>query len=784
MRQKILVILIGLFCAISAYSEIVNVNNVSYDIDADKKTAKVIAKKGGYSGSVNISSFIIHNGISYSVTSIGRSAFEGCTKLNSITIPNSVIRIEYAAFYYCSSLTSVSIPNSVTSIEEYAFLNCSSLTSVTIPNSVTSIKDAAFEGCVKLNSITIPNSVTSIGAAAFEGCAKLNSVTISNGVTRIGWKAFYGCESLTSITIPQSVTAIGDDAFSGCKKLSVRTASYVSLAKSGIPADRITRISQKEALADYTHYNQNQTVAHQKITEPANLIYVEGSMQFTDDTGNKAIDANETCHIRFKIRNDGKGEARGCKAKVTLAGSMNGLTIQSIAIPTIAPQNSVELDIPVSANMQTMDGNVTFTIEITEPNGFGTDPMELTVATKAFVSPYLRIVDYSVTSSSGSTKLEKKRPFNLQLMLQNTQYGLAENIEVELKFPEGVFLVNGEGKTMFASMEGGKAQSIDYEMVVNNNYASDKIPVQVILKEKYGEYAENRTINLEINQMLSSSKLNIEAVEQNNRPEIQLATIGSDVDRNIPKSNVQNKNTFVLIIANENYHSVAPVPFAQNDGRIFHHYCEQTLGIPSRNIHEQANATGNQIKAQINWLRNVVEVFDAPNIIFYYAGHGIPDEDSKSAYILPVDGIITDISTGYKLDDLYSALGDMPAAHITVFMDACFSGSKREDGMLASARGVALKAKTGVPQGNMVVFSAAQGDETAYPNREQQHGMFTYYLLKKLQETEGNVDLKTLGDYVTKQVTQQSLLLNDKKQTPCVTPSAAVGTEWQSWKLK
>ena len=83
-----------------------------------------------------------------------------------------------------------------------------------------------------------------------------------------------------------------------------------------------------------------------------------------------------------------------------------------------------------------------------------------------------------------------------------------------------------------------------------------------------------------------------------------------------------------------------------------------------------------------------------------------------------------------------------------------------------------------------MVFSAAQGDETAYPNREQQHGLFTYYLLKKLQETEGNVGLKELGDYVTKQVSQQSLLLNSKKQTPCVTPSAEVGTEWENWKLK
>ena len=149
-----------------------------------------------------------------------------------------------------------------------------------------------------------------------------------------------------------------------------------------------------------------------------------------------------------------------------------------------------------------------------------------------------------------------------------------------------------------------------------------------------------------------------------------------------------------------------------------------------------------------------------------------------------VDGISTDVTTGYKLDNLYASLGQMSTANVTIFMDACFSGSKREEGMLASARGVALKAKNGVPQGNMVVFSAAQGDETAYPNREKQHGMFTYYLLKKLQSTAGNVTLQDLGDYITTNVRQQSIVLNGKSQTPCVTPSAAVSTSWQMWKLK
>lgn len=308
--------------------------------------------------------------------------------------------------------------------------------------------------------------------------------------------------------------------------------------------------------------------------------------------------------------------------------------------------------------------------------------------------------------------------------------------------------------------------------------------MEIQLSESYGKYAKNAQIPFRFGQVVSTGMTSLLVQGEEQHINITRGSLVSDVDENIPQTDKKNANTFVVIIANENYQQVDGVPFALNDGKIFRQYCEQTLGIPAQHIREQSNATGNQIKAQINWLRTVVEAFDNPNIIFYYAGHGIPDESSKTAYLLPVDGITSDMSTCYKLDDLYATLGNMPADRITVFMDACFSGSKRENGMLASARGVALKAKAGQPQGNMVVFSAAQGDQTAYPYAAKQHGLFTYFLLKKLQETKGDVTLQDLGDFVTANVKQQSVLVNNKMQTPNVTPASAVADNWKNWKLK
>ena len=520
----------------------------------------------------------------------------------------------------------------------------------------------------------------------------------------------------------------------------------------------------------------------QKEVKPAILELVAGSVEFVEPSGNNAIDANEECKIRLSVKNTGIGDGYNCTAKIVAEGATSGVKCSDKKLSVIKVGSTMTVELPIVASMNTIDGKVNLKISVDEPMGFGTDVVELAVDTRKFVSPMLKVVDYTVTGASGGV-LSKKAPFDLQLLLQNVEQGMAENVDVSVSFPQGVYVLGGEEKQQFSKMGAGEAKSLEYSLIVNQNYASNEIPINVTIRERHGRYAESRVVKLQLNQTLASSKIVIDSKAEELK-DIQIASLTSEVDKNIPVTNIQNKNTFAVIIANENYMSVASVPYALNDGNIFREYCVKTLGIPEKQIKYVPNATGNQIKAEVKWLQDICKVFQDAHIIFYYAGHGIPDESSRTAYLLPVDGIGSDVSTGYKLDELYNVLGSIPAENVTVFMDACFSGSKRENGMLVAARGVAIKAKSGQPQGKMVVFSAAQGDETAYPNNEERHGMFTYYLLKKLQETKGEVTLKELGDYIVENVSQQSILLNGKSQTPCVTPSSAIGGVWREWKLK
>ncbi len=233
--KKLLLLLVMTLLPLVASADAVEIDGIYYNLIEKGKIAEVTSNPNKYSGIIEIPESVTYNSDNFSVTSLGKSAFYGCTSLTSITIPTSVTAIGDNAFSRCSGLTSITIPNSVTSIGDSFFSECSGLTSITIPNSVTSIGDYAFWRCTSLTSITIPTSVTSIGSYAIWGCTSLTSITIPTSVISIGYEAFSACSGLTSITIPSSVTSIGTKAFRGCTSLtSITIPSSVTSIGTGV----------------------------------------------------------------------------------------------------------------------------------------------------------------------------------------------------------------------------------------------------------------------------------------------------------------------------------------------------------------------------------------------------------------------------------------------------------------------------------------------------------------------------------------------------------------------
>lgn len=275
--------------------------------------------------------------------------------------------------------------------------------------------------------------------------------------------------------------------------------------------------------------------------------------------------------------------------------------------------------------------------------------------------------------------------------------------------------------------------------------------------------------------------------EQGVRKTSTTVTVGvpvSDVDKDLPVAKNVNGKTFAVIIANENYSMVAPVPMAANDGEMFSKYCKTTLGLPENNVRLYKDASYGTMLRAMRDIKEIASAFAGDiQVIFYYAGHGIPNEATKDAYLLPIDGDGMSTDACYSLKKLYGELGELNARNIVVFLDACFSGSNRDGDMLASARGVVLKPKKEAPKGNMIIFSAASDEETAFPYKEKGHGLFTYFLLKKLKDSKGNANLGELAEYIKTNVKQQSVVVNRKAQTPTVSAAPSMADSWEKLKL-
>lgn len=527
-----------------------------------------------------------------------------------------------------------------------------------------------------------------------------------------------------------------------------------------------------------------------KPIAPANLDI--RSITFSDQMGNSnsILDAGENADIGFDLSNLGQGDAYNMVVEITVIKAVSGIQYnKSQPIGSLNAGKTMAVKLPVSASMLIESGISELQILVKEGNGFDSDPVRISFMTQMFKNPVLAIADHKFTTNEGG-KIKLGQLISLEIVLQNKGQGEASNIKVNFTNPENVFPGN-ETDFHIDVLKPNESQKLVYEFFANKKYTSLDIPIQVKVTESYGKYGTNSTLKVSLEQSLFQTQSVRIKGEREDEVRIDNVSLTSDIDVGIPVSSKVYNNRFALIIGNEDYRkyqtglqSDQNVLYARNDAGVFKEYAVKTLGVPETHAFLLNDATRGQMSRELERIIELVKRTPNAELIFYYAGHGLPDMQTYQGYLIPVDVTASNLRDAISLKDLYVKLASSNASKIYVFLDACFSGGGRGENGLLAARAVKVKPKGEIVQGNIVAFTATSGEEFSLPLKKEAHGLFTYHLLKKLKETQGRVMLGELKMFLEMEIPKSSLLANSMLQTPNFLVSPELDEKWQQWQFQ
>ncbi len=523
-------------------------------------------------------------------------------------------------------------------------------------------------------------------------------------------------------------------------------------------------------------------------TGPANLEISE--VAFSDESGNSnsVLNANEDAEISFTLSNRGSGHARALAADLIPLHPMKGIVLLKKHLGDLFAGQSMRIALPIRGISFLPTGRAELELRVEEENGFDSNPVKVVFNTQQVKIPEISIAEHSFTGIQGET-IGLGQSIFLNVMVHNKGLGEATDIDVEFNTPDKVFPA-AESSFYLDRLQPNETRNIVYEFFANKRYPADVIPIEITITDGHDKFQQIHTLNVTLGESATPTQTITFTGNIDGPVSIEKNAPSSDVDVQIPSTGRVVKNRFALIIGNEDYgkfqtglQSDQNVSFARNDALVFKEYAVNTLGVPEKHTFTLTDATRGQMSREIERLTELAKLTPNAEIIFYYAGHGLPDFETFESYLIPVDIAASNLDDAIKLKDLYSKLASSKASKIIVFLDACFSGGGRGENGLLAARTVKIRPKSAIVEGNIVAFTASSGKEVSLPLYTESHGLFTYYLLKKLQESQGNLTLDELGQHLEQEIPKASLLENGLLQRPQILVSPDLDEKWMSWKF-
>jgi hypothetical protein len=433
---------------------------------------------------------------------------------------------------------------------------------------------------------------------------------------------------------------------------------------------------------------------------------------------------------------------------------------------------TTEFEINVSKSVTRMENR--FTVSATESYGFPPDPAQISFETFPFIPPKLELVDFGVSTPNEGNEIRPQTTTEVQARVQNRGQGPAEDVQFSINLPKGVYFTpDSRQDYSFSSLKPGEFKDLEFSFNTAKTVGKT-IDVSIGFTEESttGKFP----LNLEVEKPQQTiQQLVVSGQEMGTMEFADVATVSVDIEKDIPRSGRKGEHDLAIVFGIESYKNVPGVSFAKRDATWMKKYFENILGIPKNRIYYKTDtdvgqAEFSKVFSEDGWLDKRVKE-GKTNLYIYYAGHGAPDMKKNKAYLIPYDGDPNYASqTGYEMDKLYEQLGNLGAASVTVFLDACFSGANRDNEMLlADARPVFMEVDESATR-DVTVFSAAGGKEISSAWPEKKHGLFSYYLMKGMrgeadENNDNQITVGELGDYVKEHVSDMAGML-DREQTP------------------